>query len=53
MVRTYFMDFLLFKVPVNPVDSSHTVLCELSAQCFASGLHLCYLCSAKCLKMLG
>src|SRR5947199_123244 len=29
MVRTYFIDFLLFKVPVNPVDSSHTALYEL------------------------
>jgi hypothetical protein len=38
-------------VPVNPADSSHIALDEPSAQCFASGLHLCFLCSAKWLKL--
>jgi hypothetical protein len=37
-------------VPVNPADSSHIALGESSAQCSASGLHLCSLCSAKWLK---
>ena len=42
-----------FKVPVNPADSSDTALRDPGAQCSASGLHLCYLCFAKCLKLMA
>jgi hypothetical protein len=45
--------FLLFKVPVDPADSRHIAAWQRSTQCSASGLRLCFLCSAKMLKLKG
>jgi hypothetical protein len=51
MVRRYFMGFSPFQSAGESGYGSHIALAQPSAQCSASGLHLCPLCSAKYLKM--